>query len=44
MFKKDRVAVDGFAHANRAIDCAADLASKLSAELVLLYVVTLAQV
>jgi nucleotide-binding universal stress UspA family protein len=39
MLKKIVVAVDGSAHANRAVDCAADLASKYGAELILLHVV-----
>ena len=39
MFKKIVVAVDGSAHAKRAVDCAADVANKYGAELILLHVV-----
>jgi universal stress protein family protein len=38
MFKKIVVPVDGSAHANRAVDCATDLANKYGAELILLHV------
>ena|SRR5262245_26287129 len=38
MFKRIMAAIDGSAHSNRAIDHAADLASKYGAELILLYV------
>ena len=39
MFKKIVVPVDGSAHANRAVDCATDLANKYGAELILLHVI-----
>jgi nucleotide-binding universal stress UspA family protein len=39
MFKKIVVPVDGSAHANRAVDCATDLADKYGAELILLHVI-----
>ena len=38
MFKKILVPVDGSAHANRAVDCATNLANKYGAELILLHV------
>lgn len=38
MFTRILVAVDGSAHANRAVDCAANLANKYGAELILLHV------
>jgi nucleotide-binding universal stress UspA family protein len=38
MFKRIMAAIDGSAHANRAIDHAADLASHYGAELILLHV------
>jgi nucleotide-binding universal stress UspA family protein len=38
MFKKIVVPVDGSVHANRAVDCATDLANKYGAELILLHV------
>jgi nucleotide-binding universal stress UspA family protein len=38
MFKKIVVAVDGSAHANQAVDCAADFAKTYGAELILLHV------
>ena len=38
MFKKILVPIDGSAHANRAVDCATDLANKYGAELILLHV------
>jgi|SRR5215470_15800743 len=38
MFKRIMAAIDGSPHANRAIDHAADLASKYGAELILLHV------
>jgi nucleotide-binding universal stress UspA family protein len=39
MFKKIVVPVDGSAHANRAVDCATDLANKYGAELILLHII-----
>ena len=39
MFKTILVAVDGSEHSNRAVDCAASLASKYEAELIILHVV-----
>jgi nucleotide-binding universal stress UspA family protein len=39
MFKTIFVAVDGSEHSNRAVDCAASLASKYDAELIILHVV-----
>jgi nucleotide-binding universal stress UspA family protein len=38
MFKRIVVPVDGSAHANRAVDCATDLANKYGGELILLHV------
>jgi nucleotide-binding universal stress UspA family protein len=38
MFSRILVAVDGSAHANRAVECAANLANKYGAELILLHV------